>query len=309
MQPLNISIQSNSVELLQAIVSRGEIDHILVKSIEATAIGKLYFSVHMNRLDLQNKWLHLLHSVISVSTSLLFQAQAGTVKPDDSGIEGVNSQDKSTEPGNRYPLNPLLIQTLVDGISSRSNRPVLQHWLDFILMAVPQFQPALQATVTPLNDCLCRQLMSALTDIQKAKLQSQEHAEDISASVTDAELIMLLNALERLILLSLAYTSEPDSSEDDGNTLEKPTSEASGLLGYVSNVFSSDTTSADQTEQLTVRSSISNLIPCSIWPTVTLTWLSVFGRWYSCALFALGFFVLENTRSVDIQRRFISVDL
>lgn len=253
MQMLNISIQSSSIELLQAIVSRGEIDHILVESIETTAIAKLYFSVHMNQLDLQNKWLHLLHSVISVSTSLLESTQTTVVKGEENAIEVSNTQERPTESAVRYPMNPLLIQTLVDGISTRSNRPVLQHWLDFVLMAVPQFQPALQAAVTPLNDCLCRQLLFALGEIQGTNSRSQEYAEDITASVTDAELIMLLNALERLILLSLAYTSEPDSSEDDGNIMEKTTSETGGLLGYVSNVFSSDTSSSNQNEQLTVR--------------------------------------------------------
>lgn len=207
----------------------------------------------MNQLDLQNKWLHLLHSVISVSTSLLESTQTTVVKGEENAIEVSNTQERPTESAVRYPMNPLLIQTLVDGISTRSNRPVLQHWLDFVLMAVPQFQPALQAAVTPLNDCLCRQLLFALGEIQGTNSRSQEYAEDITASVTDAELIMLLNALERLILLSLAYTSEPDSSEDDGNIMEKTTSETGGLLGYVSNVFSSDTSSSNQNEQLTVR--------------------------------------------------------
>ena len=29
-------------------------------------------------------------------------------------------------------------------------------------MAVPQFQPTLQAVVTPLNDCMCKQLLASL---------------------------------------------------------------------------------------------------------------------------------------------------
>jgi hypothetical protein len=260
MQPLNTAIQSTAIELLQAIVSRGEIDNILVDSIEAIAVGKLYFSIHVNQLDLQNKWLHLLHSVISVSTSLLESSRAVANKPDDGSVETINALENTADSALRYPLNPLLVQTLVDGISVRSNRPVLQHWLDFILMALPQFQPALQAVVAPLNDCLCRQLLSALGDIQSTNSELRPYAEDISASVTDTELIMLLNALERLILLSLAYTSEPDSSEEDSNTIEKTTSEASGLLGYVSNVFSSDSSASNQMEQLTVRLTVSSKV-------------------------------------------------
>lgn len=253
MQSSNVTIQSNSIELLQTIVARGEIDIVLVEGIEATSIGKLYFSIHMGRLDLQNKWLHLLHSVISVSTSHLETSRRIAVsKQDDNSPEGSSALDNGVDSILRYPVNPLLVQTLTDGISTRTNRPVLQHWLDFILMAVPQFQPALQAVVTPLNDCLCRQLLSALADVLRATAQSQGHPGDMTTSVTDAELIMLLNALERLILLSLAYTSELDTAEDEVNNMDsKAASEGVGLLGYVSNVFSSET-SSNQIEQLTV---------------------------------------------------------
>ena len=254
MQPFNTAMQSNAIELLQLIVSRGEVEIPSMESIEATAIGKLYLSIHMGRLDLQNKWLHLLHSLISASISkleLIRQSIPG--KQDDLVLETNATQDKSLDLSHRYPMNSLLIQTLIDGLSIRSNRPVLQHWLDFVLMAVPQFQPALQAVVAPLNDCLCRQVLSTLEDVLRMSLQSQSYVEDLVATVTDADFTMLLNGLERLILLSLAYTSEVDSSEDDPNTLEKSASaEVGGLLGYVSNVFSSDSSTSNPHEQSTV---------------------------------------------------------
>lgn len=248
MQAMNTVIQSNAIELLQVIVARGEIDIPLVESIEATTIGKLYFSIHMERLDLQNKLLHLLHSVISVTASLL--EIPTSAKPDDNLPEQVGLPEKVTDIAARYPLNPLLIQTLVDGISTRSNRPVLQHWLDFILMAIPQFQPALQAVVSPLNVCLCRQLLSSLSEVTTAASITGNDTEDTPITTTDAELIMLLNALERLILLSLAYTSDLDTSEDETGITEK--TEGSGLLGYVSNVFSSESNPQSQNEQLNV---------------------------------------------------------
>ncbi|KAF9566957.1 hypothetical protein CPC08DRAFT_758587 [Agrocybe pediades] len=254
MKALNSTIQSNAIELLQSIVSRGEMERTLLESIETAAIGKLYFSIHMNHLDLQNKWLHLLHSVISASILQLESSRTTNMKVDDGPLESSTGVDKTTDPTFRYPVNPLMVQTLVDGISTHSNRPVLQHWLDFILMAVPQFQPALQNVVTPLNDCLCRQTLAALGDVLKLTAHMREYSDDIHSTVTDAELIMLLNALERLILLSLAYTSDVDSSDDDSTATEKGVTEASGLLGYVSNVFSSEGTSSHQAEQLTSRS-------------------------------------------------------
>lgn len=262
MQPNNAIIQSTAVDLLQAIIARGEIDPLSVQVVEAVVVGKLYFCVHMNRLDLQNKLLHLLHSLISASTSnedpvprtTSGKQRQGDGTPDDAGAGPDSAQDVVPR---GHSVNPLLIQTLVDGIAVQTNRPVLQHWLDFILMAVPQFQPALQAVVTPLNDCVCRQLLVSLADVSKASSRTEGYSSDSSCTTTDAELVMLLSGLERLVLLSLAYTSEAAALDDDPPVIEKSSSENSGLLGYVSNVFSSDNVQSITEDQLTV------LVRCS----------------------------------------------
>jgi hypothetical protein len=254
MLPLNGLIQFSVVEILQLIVSRGEMEPTTVESMVAIVIGKLYFCVHLKRLDLQNKLLHLLHSLISVSTAITEASQtttSGKQKQDDSPTNSTQQDTDKPAAGlsRSYPINPLFVQTLIDGISTRSNRPNLQHWLDFILMAIPQFQPALQSVVTPLNDCLCRQLHLLLKEIVAAVRQPDNYTKDIHAFVTDADMIMLLNALERFVLLSLTYTEEEE--RDDDSITEKPTQESGGLLGYVSNVFSSEGSHVANAEQLT----------------------------------------------------------
>jgi hypothetical protein len=258
MQPFNICMQSVAIDVLQAILTRGEVDAIALESIEAITITKLYFSIHTTRLDLQNKWLHLLHSILSLSTSHSHLETSRHVAGGDqeATVEGNTLREKFTEPTTRYSINPLLIQTLVDGISTQSNRAVLQHWLDFVLMAIPQFQPSLQAVVAPLNDCLCRQVQSYVADVLGMTAQAQASADDELATVSDSELIMLLNALERLILLNLAYTSDADPSDDESNVAEKTPVESTGLLGYVSTVFSSEGNTSHQTEQLTVSNTL-----------------------------------------------------
>ncbi|KAF8079121.1 Dopey, N-terminal-domain-containing protein [Lyophyllum atratum] len=252
MLPNNALIQSTAVDLLQAIVARGDIDDI-VDSIEAIVVGKLYFCVHLERLDLQNKLLHLLHSLISASTARSVASRQAMSRHDGSGPSSATGHEAEQETRS-YSVNSLLIQALVDGIAIRTNRPILQHWLDFILMAVPQFQPALQAVVGPLNDCLCRQLLISLKDIHAASSKGQDYAQDVLSSATDAEMIMLLNGLERMILLSLAYTSELSALEEESTTLERSGTENSGLLGYVSNVFGSESVQQAADEQLTARS-------------------------------------------------------
>ncbi|KAJ7269339.1 Dopey, N-terminal-domain-containing protein [Mycena haematopus] len=253
MQPNNVLIQSTSVDLLQAIVARGEVDLVTVEVIEALVVGKLYSCIHQARLDLQNKLLHLLHSLISASTTGPDPAN-GKQRQGDGSVDDMAGPDASQEGGPRaYPVNPLLIQTLVDGIATATNRSVLQHWLDFILMAVPQFQPTLQAVVTPLNECICRQLVVSLGDILNVTFKDGLFSDDLTSTSTDAELIMLLGGLERLVLLSLAYPAEASSSDDEQAPTEKAP-ENSGLLGYVSTVFSSESAQNFGDEQLTARS-------------------------------------------------------
>ena len=161
MQPFNICMQSIAIDVLQANLARDEVDKIVLESIEAIAIAKLYFSIHTNRPDLQNKWLHLWHSIISLSTSHLEISHHAAVGAQEPALDTL--REKATDQTIRYSMNPRLIQTLVDGISTQSNRAVLQHWLDFVLLAIPQFQPSLLAVVGPLNECLCHRSPSSYT--------------------------------------------------------------------------------------------------------------------------------------------------
>ncbi|KAI5833359.1 hypothetical protein K523DRAFT_343112 [Schizophyllum commune Tattone D] len=260
MQTFNVAIQSTAVDLLQGIISRGDIDPLFVGVVEAAVIGKLFFCVHASRLDLQNKLLHLLHSLVSAAITPVQPRKAPSIIQGHSRGTDYNASMSAmshaeSEENTAYSVNPLLVQTLIDGISTPSNRPILQHWLDFILMAVPTFQPALQVVVNPLNECLCRQLSGSVRDVLDAAARGKNFAFDALSSSTDAEIVMLLNGLERLVLLSLAYMSESSSAEDDGMSPEKPTQESGGgLLGYVSGVFSSDSANAGADEQLTTQS-------------------------------------------------------
>ena len=246
MGPFNEVIQSSAVDLLQALVTRGEIDWHTLQIAESVIVGKLYVCVHTGRLDLQNKMLHLLHSLISALSATFHRSTQGDL-----------GSDSAT-----YSLDPLLTQTLVDGISVRPNRAILQHWLDFILMTVPQFHDILQPTIIPLNDCVCRQLKSALDEITRAS-DVTSVSMDFSIYTTDADFIMLLNAMERLVLLSLSQAMDPNQVEDE-MVPEKIGNDGGGLLGYVSNVFSTDSTSASVEDQSQVGAESYNRTPVNI---------------------------------------------
>lgn len=252
MRRFNATTQSLSIDLLQTIIARGEIDQTVLETVEAVIVTKLYTCVHTGRLDLQTKLLHLLHSVISALTTLGSQLPMTHQPRMDLLSDATQAPDVDREAAPQsYNMNPLLTQTLIDGIGTLKNRPLLQHWLDFVLMTIPQFHLALQPAVEPLIECICRQLRSATNEIASARSQLAD-TQDISSATSDAELIMLLHATERLLLLNLSRQIEAADAEDDNIYAEKPATDGAGIFGYVSNVFGSEHPTYVPEEQLAV---------------------------------------------------------
>lgn len=249
MKPFNGLLQATAVDLLQALIVRGEVDLAALQAMESVIIGKLYLAIHTRRLDLQNKLLHLLHSIISGLSSQMSGPPSKQTKGTTDRGSDTSRQPDAVSGNMTYTVHPLFVQTLQDGISEPSNRPLLQHWLDFVMMTVPQFQSLLVGTIGPLNDTICRQLRGALADITQASAKSSTPG-DIIAYTTDSDFMMLLSSAERLVLLSLSNVSVMTQEEEESPTGEKQ--ETSGLLGYVSGVFSSEPGQSAVDEQAAV---------------------------------------------------------
>ena len=83
---------------------------------------------------------------------------------------------------------------------------------------------------------------------------SREYQSDLSTVPSELDLIILMNGLERLVLLGLAYTAE-ESSTDEDTTMQEKQAESTGLLGYVSTVFSGDGSSSAVPDLSTVSMS------------------------------------------------------
>ncbi|KAG8740013.1 hypothetical protein FRC10_004853 [Ceratobasidium sp. 414] len=258
MQIYNNHIHTVTLDLIQAVVSRGEIDLPTLETIEATIVSKLYMSVHTDRIDLQNKLLHTLHSTIFATTSTALPPPGtapGSPRPapariaplPGSSVEEFSSGDAhlSKLPGS---INPLLVQTLTDGISRNAHTPILQHWIDFVLVTIPHFQQSQALVALPLVDCVCKQVQSALDSIQELIQNRRSNEADHVSTVTDAEVIVLLNALERLVLLSITRTPEAGPADEDDAASEK---DSGGLFGIVSTVFTSDSNPSAAGDRIT----------------------------------------------------------
>ncbi|CBQ68744.1 related to DOP1-strong similarity to developmental regulatory gene, dopey (dopA) [Sporisorium reilianum SRZ2] len=166
----------------------------------------------------------------------------------------------------------LLLPLLHRGLVTASNRPVLQLWSDFILMTAPLYRSSAALLLLRLNQTACDMIAKAMLEVSGsyvpaasrptfgAELVVQAH--DAQCSFLESDVLLLINLAERLLILASssagsegvgATASRSAAAEDAANVEsssivnEKATQEhgAPGLLGYVSNVFSSDAGDAD----------------------------------------------------------------
>lgn len=233
----NLRIQSTVLELIQGIVARGELDAAALETIESVIISRLYASVHANKLDLQNKLLHVLHSVIFA---------AATPSQSRRGSRGMEPESSSA--GHRSTTNPLFVQMLIDALSRPSNRPVLQHWIDFVMMTVAQF-PSLFHSVSPLCDCICRQLRVTLSELDNMISNRGTRGVPLRWVTSDSDTLLFLNALERLVLISLSKADDTSSFDNEAGPSERAHEQSTGILGYV---FGSENPHQPDDEHMTV---------------------------------------------------------
>lgn len=225
---------------MQTIIARGDVSSIGLKSAESVVVAKLFSCIHGGKLDTQNQLLLVLHSIITVSSaSAAASRRKSSVARTTAGRANPRFSTSSTDDGREDEkpvsdnVSPLLMQTLMDGISSASNRPVLQHWIDFILMTIPQFQGHLRPLLLPLCDCVVQQL-DKITQGLHVALNEPSSDLDLPLASSEAEAIMFLSALERIVTLALGHFPAPSEHE------RGPSAETGGLFGYVSNVFSTE---------------------------------------------------------------------
>ncbi|KAL8286531.1 hypothetical protein RQP46_004548 [Phenoliferia psychrophenolica] len=243
--PLNHHIHSVVAELLQVILSRGESEVAGLKAIEAALTSRLFVCVHRSELDLQNKLLHVLHSVV--------HAVGGTSskRHHKSGGGGGGSDDPTGALEDAVDAQPLelshdemFVRVVSDAVSTQHNNAVIHHWIDFLLMTIPQFRRALHSIVFPLIDCLVARLRALVLDFQRTYTVPRTVGA-ASSEATDAEYTVLMNALERLLLIAVSEALAAAPDDEAPRPTERVLSESTGsgvgggLLGYMTGVLGS----------------------------------------------------------------------
>lgn len=159
----------------------------------------------------------------------------------------------------------MFVRVVSDAISTQENNAVIHHWIDFLLMTIPQFRQALHSVIFPLVDCLVIRLWSLVQDFKQTYATQGAPALGITSdpsSSTDAEYTVLVNALERLLLIavteSLAAVVDEEPKSAERPAPDASSSGAGGLLGYMSGVLGNAEMEAPEISEET-RVSRSNL--------------------------------------------------
>jgi len=182
-------------------------------------VEKLTVSTQHRRLTLQNTMLHLLHSALVAaekkqprghrSTSSTFSIPEMSPPVDDAALE----------------FEKALNRMIIVGVSSPGNRPILQHWVDFVLMTIPHLENK-PAQLRALCDCFCEQLRMTMAQLRNTFTVAG--VDDTSATITESEPIMLIGVLERLAAVLGGKPGQRRSEDKD-----KQNGESGGILGYL----------------------------------------------------------------------------
>lgn len=239
LDPLNQQIHSVVAELLQVIISRGEAEVGGLSMIESALASRLFLTVHRSELDLQNKLLHVLHSTVhAVSNTSRRHHKSPSLSTDISSPHEV-AMDSPQPPD--LTREALFVRIVADAISIQQNNAVIHHWVDFLLMTIPQYRQALHAVIFPLIDCLVERLRSLVDGFSETYQATGPVG--TPSTVTDAEYTVLVNALERLLLIAAAQALTVSADEEpkttDRVTSDPSSSGAGGLLGYMTGVLGS----------------------------------------------------------------------
>jgi hypothetical protein len=227
---------TTAVELLQLLAVRGALNSKRLGEFESCLLESLLVSIEIGTVERQCKLLHALHTVIN------FRASESQSRQDGAGDVAKRAGKAQAQP------HPLLLRAVRAALSSRTNRPALQHWTDFLLTAASLYSGLVADVLLPINECVCALLRSAIDDINGAYVVRPDgDFANSSCDTTEVDITLLLNVGEHVLLQSLDATAHASRGSEHGAGLSQQASEESkdagastGLLGYVSNVFSSE---------------------------------------------------------------------
>lgn len=211
-QPLLLRVHSAVLENLQLILAQGDVPQAALEALRQRLLSELDRAVRMNSLTLQSKMLHLLHSAMGPAPGQKGHQRYGSLS------EKRLSLDKSRPQPQDDSFAVDLTETVVIAISTRRNRPVLQHWIDFLLMS--------SAFLGPRRASLLRLNAAVASEIRDAGAESTDKGKPDG----EGETLMLLTGLDRVLFLLGQGSSSSKHDERSGQ-------ESSGMFAGLVSTF------------------------------------------------------------------------
>ncbi|KAF9312603.1 hypothetical protein BG003_006119 [Podila horticola] len=263
---LNEEIHMVAADFLHFIISK--IDHVdtsLLAMIHKTVINKMLYCINHSRLDLQSRLLHLLHATILMGTTPTKKPQSsaqssGNLTRDGSIATFENSSGSTQANGDSHESlfrvvgsSPLFVKTVFDALSVPSNRPILQHWMDFLMLALPFLTNYFRRVLLPVIQCLCDQILRSRAFLLEAYA---DKARDVTGNpnLTDQDLMIFLTGLERMLTFSL---SEARLGEEVDSVHKQEWSDGlRGTHGLVANVLGTEVHPSDSFQENKARDTV-----------------------------------------------------
>ncbi|CAG8433328.1 13062_t:CDS:10 [Ambispora gerdemannii] len=258
MSVLNEHIHMHATDLLNLILTRPElVDSSLVSMIYDVSLRKILYSIRTKRLDLQARLLHLLFSTVIIigsskitngrssspspsiftkKTSLLSEpafSESTTSLSQQSLHEGLLKDEKeSSRALTATTSSPLFIKVLLQALSTPSNRPLLQQWMDFIINTFLYFRQSFNTILLPLLGCICEQLQLWKSEMQKqheillADCIDNKNTASIDMNeftASDWNVNTLFSGLEKTLVFCLLDSISNSSVDDSDVSVNEPT--------------------------------------------------------------------------------------
>lgn len=277
------------------------IDINTVATIHTACLQKLLYCIHTGKLDTQTRLLHIVHSTLSILATFISSSVKGTASNAEKSLrrklqvesalsdpmgqfDGSSAFRNATGATIGAPATPLatskdkshrdsdvllnssslFIQCVTDAFSTLSNRPVLQHWMDFWLTSLPNLRGCFRDIILPLLICICDQTTACRNQFDQlahSHLSSNATPSFGNIELPDSYILMFLNGIEKMVMFCLldknvsnswqpGHGKTPSGSSSTTSSSAHKSGDMSALRGFALLLYGDDVSnSKDQTSE------------------------------------------------------------
>ena len=230
------TVHHASLTVLHAMLAGPKFSILRDLRIDDTLIDLLSKSLHRPLGSLQTVYLQAISTALKVRAAPASSEFASSQRPSSAGFSAPSSSIERKEPitVNTAAAPPAeLLNCLRVGLSSPNSRLYLDHWVDFLCEVLPLYADAVFASLLPLVECICKQVVVAFQYFRDISQKHQQPGSGVPISAVSA----LLHGLE----LVLAHVHHLFQGQEITSPVLKSPEHTPGFFGnMVSGVFAND---------------------------------------------------------------------